>query len=412
MAGGATVLCTVERRSVLLLDATVPVIVGTVIVGGIVHGGGGTRSLALLVGVAAALTLVARRRAPAWTLAVSGGLVLVLFHVEAEAASIAVVAPGVALYSLALTRGRLEQLLAAVATVAAVVVTDVVQRSKVGLLETLGHVTLVGIPLLFAETLRTRRSYVAVLRERLALAEQTRELEAQQRAEHERMRIARDLHDVVAHTLTTINVQAATAAQLLDVNPGHARGALEAIEDASRDAIGELRAILGVLRGGDRAEAPRLPAPGLEDVAELVERERQMGVDVGLAVSGVRPQRLPDGVSLAAYRIVQESLTNVRRHAVGAAVRVELAFAAGGLGVRVENGAARVVGAAADGGGAGRNRGGVAVGTAGADAIGVAGVGIVGMRERAAAVGGTLWAEPVAGGFCVNATLPYAANCA
>jgi signal transduction histidine kinase len=298
---------------------------------------------------------------------------------------IAVLAPAVALYSVGLTRGRLEQLLAAVAAVAAVIVADTLRTSPASIVQTLGHVTFVAIPLLAAEALRTRRSYVSLLLERLELAERTREQEAQQRAEQERMRIARDLHDIVAHTLTTINVQAATAAQLLDRNPGHARAALETIEDASRDAIAELRAMVSVLRDRDHQDVPRAPAPGVENVAELVQRAREAGLEIRLEITGTRPVRLSDAVSLAAYRIVQESLTNARRHATGAPVCVSLSFEPGGLAVAVENGA--------DTAGNSNNAG--------------PGVGIAGMTERAVAVGGSLRAAPLQRGFRVDAALPY-----
>jgi signal transduction histidine kinase len=200
------------------------------------------------------------------------------------------------------------------------------------------------------------------------------------------MRIARDLHDVVAHTLTTINVQAATAAELLDRDPAHARRALETIEDASRDAIDELRAVLGVLRDDDEPDAPLTPAPDVDTVSELVARARQEGVDVRLEVEGERPDQVPDAVSLAAFRIVQESLTNGRRHASGAPVRVLLSFEPAQLSVAVENGA----------GGSGN---GVAA---------TIGVGILGMSERASAVGGTLRAGPLPHGYRVDAALPYA----
>jgi signal transduction histidine kinase len=377
---------TVERRSVLALDASVPLVVGAVIVAaGVLHGGSGAQPLTLAVGLAAAAVLIARRRAPGWTLAISGVLVQILFHLDAEVGSIAVLAPAVALYSLALTRGRLAQLLAAIAAIAAVIVADVLHAGRVSVVQTLGHVALVAIPLLLAETLRTRRTYVSLLLERLALAERTREQEGQRRAEQERMRIARDLHDVVAHTLTTINVQAAIAAQLLDRNPEHARAALETIEDASRDAIAELRSILGVLRDADDADAPRAPAPGVENVAELVQRARDAGLDIRLEVTGTRPDRLSDTVSLATYRIVQESLTNAHRHAAGSTVVVRLSFEPGGLIVAVENGA----GAAGNGNGS------------------APGVGIAGMTERAVAVGGTFRAAPLPSGFRVDADLPY-----
>jgi signal transduction histidine kinase len=369
-----------------VLDAAVPLVVGAVItVGGVLHGGGSARPLALAVGLGAAASLVARRRAPGWTLGLSGGLALLLFHIEPDAGTTAVLAPGVALYSLALTRGRSHQLLAAVAVVGAVIAAEALHPGRPTLLQTLGHALLVAIPLLAAEAHRNRHAYVEILRERLELSERTREQEAQRRAEQERVRIARELHDVVAHTLTTINVQAATAAQLLDRNPGHARAALETIEDASRDAIDELRAILGVLRNADDGEAPLTPTPGLDTVAELVQRSREGGLDVRLDVSGERPARVPDAVSLAAFRIIQESLTNARRHAAGAAIRVSLAFEPSGLAVAVEN----------------------AAGTAG-NGSDARGVGIIGMTERASAVGGTLRAAPRRGGFRVDAELPYA----
>jgi signal transduction histidine kinase len=183
---------------------------------------------------------------------------------------------------------------------------------------------------------------------------------------------------------STINVQAATAAELLDRNPDHARTALDTIEDASRNAIDELRAVLGILREPG-TNAPTAPAPGVDDVSELVSATREGGVDVELEIDGQRPERLAEAVSLAAYRIVQESLTNARRHAAGAPVRVRLSYEPGALAVSVRSAA----GLSANGNGS-------------------TGVGIAGMAERAAAVGGTLSAEPVADGFRVAAELPYA----
>lgn len=357
------------------LDALVPLVVaGVVTVGGVLHEGSDHRPVAIVLGLGAAAALLGRRRAPGWALAVSGALALLLLHLDTAAGATVVIAPAVALYSLALQRGRRAQLLAAAVTVVAIVVVDALHDGNPTLLQTLGHTLLVAIPLLAAEAHRNRDAYISVLRERLALAEQ-----------RERMRIARDLHDVVAHTLTTINVQAATAAQLLDRNPGHARAALETIEDASRDAIGELRAILGVLRDPADGEAPRAPAPGIDAIDDLVARTREGGVTVRLNIDGNQPQRVPDAVSLAAFRVVQESLTNARRHAAGAPVSVNLAYAPGALTVSVESrtGAPRAV----DGAGPG--------------------VGILGMAERARAIGGTLDAGPLPDGFRVAATLPY-----
>jgi signal transduction histidine kinase len=376
----------VPRHSQQLLDALVPLLAAAVIVvGGVVHGGD-AQPIELIVGAAAGASLAGRRRAPGLTLAVTGALALLLLHLQPTAGATAVIAPAVALYSLALRRGSRERAVAAVAAVVAIVAADALHSGASTLLQTLGHVLLVAIPLLIAEVHRTRNANLELLQERLALAERTREQEAERRAEQERLRIARDLHDVMAHTLTTINVQAATAAQLLDSNPAHARTALETIEDASRDAINELRAVLGVLREGADADAPLAPAPGLDRLPDLVARAREEGVEVDLEVSGERPTRLPDAVSLAAFRIAQESLTNARRHAAGADVRIALAFDPGTLGLVVENGTAIVA---------------AVNGTS-------AGVGIMGMRERAVTVGGTFEARPVGGGFRVEARLPYA----
>jgi signal transduction histidine kinase len=375
----------VPRRSQHLLDALVPLLAaGVIVVGGVVHSGD-AQPLELIVGAAAGASLAVRRRAPGITLAVSGALALLLVHLQPTAGASAVIAPAVALYSLAVRRGTRERAVAAVTAVAAIIAAEALHGGAPTVLQTLGHVLLVAIPLLIADVHRTRHAYLELLEERLALAERTREQEADRRAEQERLRIARDLHDIVAHTLTTINVQAATAAQLLDRNPAHARNALETIEEASRDAIGELRAILGVLREGADRDTPLAPAPGLDQLPDLVARAREDGVDVDLEVDGMPPERLTDAVSLAAFRIAQESLTNARRHAAGADVRIGLAFEPETLGLVVENGAPTTA---------------AVNGTS-------AGVGIMGMRERAVTVGGTLEARPVAGGFRVEAQLPY-----
>jgi signal transduction histidine kinase len=382
----------VTRRRESLIDAAVPVLVGAVIViGEALHGGSSVRPLAVALGLAAAGVLWFRRRWPVPTLVVSGLLAAALLHVDGSAGVLAVLAPAVALYSLALARGRRVQLLAGLAAVGAVLAAELLHRGSpthgghASVLQTVGHVLLVAIPLLAAAQVRAHRANVSLLTERLKLSEQAREQEAARRAEQERMRIARELHDVVAHTLTTINVQAATAGQLVDRDPGVARSALEAIEHSSRDAISELRAVLGVLRGREAADAPRMPAPGVNDLAELVQHARDAGLDVEIDVAGAPPGRLSEAVSLAAFRIVQESLTNVRRHAAGARVRIRLDYRTDRIALEVENGP----GAADNANGS------------------TPGVGITGMSERAAALGGTLRASPTATGFRVDAELPY-----
>jgi signal transduction histidine kinase len=377
----------VKRDLSRLIDAAVLVVVGGIaVVGAGLRAESSMRLPAVALALAASAALVGRRRIPTLTLAVSGSLVLALFAIDHSAGTIAVVAPATALYSLALVRGRGHVVLGAVAAVAAVVIADVVfvgGGTHTLTLQTLGHAALVAVPVLAAEALRNHRSYVRLLLERLDLAERTREEEAQRRADQERVRIARDVHDVVAHTLTTINVQAGVARHLIEREPGHAEGALATIETASHDALEELRAILGVLRDSDES-ASLAPVPTLGAIEALVEQARTAN-DVALHVVGQQPERIPEGVQLAAYRIVQESLTNSRRHAPGETAEVTIAFANDRLRLTIENAA-----------------------EPGPEADGADGRGIIGMRERARALGGAFEAGTSDGRFRVSAELPYA----
>jgi signal transduction histidine kinase len=378
----------VRRDRWHLLDGAVVLVTGAIIAVGVAaRADPSTRPLALTLGLAAAAALVLRWRAPTATFAVSGGLVLALFTVDRTAGVVAVIAPAIALYSLVLSRGRVHLVGAVVAAAAAVVVGDFFladHHANALTLQTAAHVALVAIPVLAAEALRTRRAYVRLLLERLELAEREREEEAQRRAEQERLRIARELHDVVAHTLTTINVQAGVAAHRSDRDPSHARDALATIEAASHEALDELRAILGVLRDASNGDAPLEPAPDLAAVGALIEQARSTGLDVSFAVEGDEPERVSEAVQLAAFRILQESLTNARRHAPGAAARVTLAYGADRLRLTIENET--------------DNAGG---------ANGRPGVGILGMRERATALGGILQARRAGERFRVEAELPY-----
>lgn len=372
-----------------LIDLGVLLFVGAVaVVGAGVRAEAANRPSAIGLAIAASAVLVLRRRAPTVALVLSGGLVLTLFAVDRAAGTIAVVAPAAALYSLALVRGRGHIVVGAVVAAAAVIVADTFLAGHNGhglTLQTLGHAALVAVPVLAAEALRNHRSYVRLLLERLELAERTREEEARRRAEQERLRIARDLHDVVAHTLTTINVQAGVAKHLLQRDPGHAEGALATIESASHEALQELRAVLGILRETGDGDAPLDPAPSLADIDGLIEQAREGGVDIDLQVEGERPERVPDAVQLAAFRIVQESLTNSRRHAPGTATSVVIGYRPDRLMLTIENAAANGHNAAS-------------------------GTGILGMRERAVALGGTLDVGSEEGRFCIAADLPYGAG--
>jgi signal transduction histidine kinase len=219
-------------------------------------------------------------------------------------------------------------------------------------------------------------------RERWVEARRTREEEARRRAGEERLLIARELHDVLAHNISLISVQAGVALHLMDERPEQARTALEAIRQASGETLREMRAVLDVLRADE--QAPRAPTAGLARLEEIVSRSAAAGLDVELDVEG-EPRPLPAGVDLAAFRIVQEALTNVTRHAQAAHATVRLTYGEDELTVQVDD----------DGRGDGEQV------TAGG------GNGIPGMRERAAALGGSLEAgRREGGGFRVRARLP------
>jgi signal transduction histidine kinase len=234
--------------------------------------------------------------------------------------------------------------------------------------------------------LATVTEIVHVRRERAAeIAHSARE-EQLRRASDERLRIARDLHDVVAHNISLINVQASVALHLVDEQPERAGAALRAIKDASKDALEELRSVLDILRAGD--EAPRAPTPTLDDVDQLIERAAATGLDVVIDVQGVR-RRLPQPVEVAAYRVVQEALTNVVRHAGSAPTIVSLSYSPESIVVQVDDN------------GTGSPPNGTASGTTGT------GSGLLGMRERVAALGGRLDAAArPSGGFRVRAWIP------
>ncbi|MFC8872373.1 sensor histidine kinase [Streptomyces sp. NPDC057148] len=227
-----------------------------------------------------------------------------------------------------------------------------------------------------SELARTRREQWAKERAERAQA-------ARRRADEERLRIARELHDVLAHSISVINVQAGVGLALLDTDPEQARTALTTIKAKSKEALGEVRQVLDTLR--TPGDAPRTPAPGLDRLPELVGQAASAGLTV--EVEG-EPPALPPGTDLAAFRIVQEALTNVVRHSGSRHARVCLARDGGVLRLRVDD----------DGPATGAEAGG-------------SGNGLAGMRERATALGGAIEAGPRPdGGFRVLATLPIGAG--
>jgi signal transduction histidine kinase len=238
-------------------------------------------------------------------------------------------------------------------------------------------------------------------RERAVETARTRAEEAERRASQERLRIAREIHDLVAHNMSMINVQASTALHLIDREPERAQVALEAIKSASKDALVELRSVLGVLRRADE-DAPRSPTPGVDRLEELVANAAGAGLAVDMVVDGNR-RPLPPTADLAAYRIVQEALTNITRHARATAATIRLEYGTRDLVVQVDdNGQGGPAGTSAT-----TSATTSAAASAGMDGEGMDGNGIAGMRERAVVLGGTLQAgRRPEGGFRVRAWLP------
>ena len=253
--------------------------------------------------------------------------------------------------------------------------------------ESLEDLAWMGMGVAIGDAVRTRRAYVAAIEERAVRAEQSRDEEARRRVAEERLRIARELHDIVAHHLALINVQAEVAVHAVRQQPEQAEEALSHVRQAARTGIEELSTVLTVLRRGDDPEASTEPTPGLTRLAGLLDSVAAAGLQVAHHQNGdARP--LPSAVDLAAYRIVQESLTNARKHGRHPTAHLRLSYTRDGLMIAVEN----------------RVGPGFAAGPR-------TGHGLTGMRERAASVGGTLAAGPDASGrFAVHAFLPAPAN--
>jgi signal transduction histidine kinase len=318
------------------------------------------------------VALLARRRYPAAVLAVALVTTLTGGFLDARAAWLVLIA---AFVNAVLFRRRRS-------AIASLIIGYAVSVGPPWLIGSPGHTSPVTALALLAGliTLLSAAELSRARGQRSLAVRRSREEEARRRASEERLAIARDLHDVVAHNISVINVQANTALHLMDRQPERAREALTAIHEVSRQALGELRSVLGVLRT-DGDSAPLAPSPGLEHLGELALRARSAGIAVRLVEEGpARP--LPADVDVAAYRIVQEALTNAVRHSGGRSATVRVCYDADALMIEVDDdGSARVPV--------------------------LPGHGVAGMSERARALGGTLDAGPRPGsGFRVLARLP------
>jgi signal transduction histidine kinase len=345
-------------------------------------------SLALVLLAVSCLPLLLRSRWPVQvavaTVAVDLAIFVAVSSVSPEPASV-----GFALYAVATrtdrrTAWRVGLISAGVLTAAALVCHPGLAELPNNLAYAPWAISAAAV----GDAVRSHREVLAAALERAVRAERTREEEALRRVGEERIRIARDLHDVVAHHITLVNAQAGVAHHLMRSDTDTAYLALERIRDTSRTALDELRATVGLLRSSSEPDSPREPTPGLAGLDSLLDSFRHAGlrivVDRGCPAG---PLAEVTGLTdLAAYRIVQEALTNTRKHAGPTTARVALDLRADTLYITVED----------DGGGA-----------AGAGRGEGTGHGMIGMRERARAAGGTLIAGPrPAGGFRVHAELP------
>ncbi|CAL9517692.1 histidine kinase [Streptomyces sp. NPDC058947] len=279
---------------------------------------------------------------------------------------------------------RVYGLVTMLAVITAAVFADSMDHLSL-LLRTIGPFFWLLLPLAAGNMTRMRRAYLHAVQARAEHAERTREEEARLRVTEERVRIARELHDVVAHHMALANAQAGTAAHLALTSPEQSRKILTDLTGTTSAALRELKAALGLLRERDDADGggPPEPSPGLARLPELVSACESAGLEVAVSTEG-EPQPLSPGVDLTAYRIVQEALTNVTKHAAAEAAHVQLAYTGSRLLITVTNDGPSKPEAA-------RGRG----------------FGVMGMRERARSIGGDLCAGPrPQGGFEVTTALP------
>ena len=330
------------------------------------------RAAGIALGVVETLALLWRRRHP----------VAVVVAVSAAAVAIAAVGAwllpfqaAVALFTLAAAGGPRARAigLASVAAIAATLWSA--EHSPFG--EATARVVFLVAAWLLGESVGSRRAYVREIEEKAERLEREHETEARRAAAEEQARIARELHDVVAHALSVIVVQAGAAGEVLDSDPGRVREPIRAIDAAARSALADLRRVLGMVHGDAEYE----PQPGLGRLDSLIEQVRATGLEVSLEIEGA-PRPLPAAVDLSAYRIVQEALTNTLRHSGAARAHVRVRF---GDEIRLEI----------------RDDGrGDANGTTHAG-------GLIGMRERVALLGGSVDAGSGRGGvYVVTARIP------
>ena len=346
----------------------------------------GSHAITYLLVAGCFVPLALRRTRPYAALALTGVFALV-YGVRPGPPAFTLLGPMIALYSAAaLTPRRRVGWLAPVVIAAALAIPLIAASENTRWLrESVSAVVLMSAAAFLGDSARSRREYVEAVEQRAVEAERTREEEARRRVDEERIRIAREVHDVLAHSLSIVTVQAAAAETLIERDPARARESIGHIRATGKQALAELRSMLDVMRTGE-GDARLDPAASIADVENLVAPVREAGFDVRLLVDGDL-EGVPAFASVSGYRIVQEALTNAVRHASPTRIDVRVEAAPDWLAIEVDD----------DGIGAS--------GSAGAN--GAYGHGIRGMRERVEALGGTFAAGPrEVGGFSVTARIP------
>ncbi|MGQ5695544.1 sensor histidine kinase [Rhodococcus erythropolis] len=375
-----------EHPRTIDLALTILVLLATWTAHRIALDGNDTREVTVvgvLVTAIAAATIVFRRRYPFSALAVAVLLGVLMIALSAPPNAGTGSAAMVCLYYVASTSDRRRTFFAAVSTVSSLMLVTIFLGVGNNLLqEALGLLAWLLMASFAGAEVRSRRAYLESVEARAVQAERMREDEARHRVVEERMRIARDLHDVVAHHIALVNLQVGVASHLIGKDPEKATTALRGVEETSKAALDEIRATVGVLRDPQDGDRSMKPAPGLSDLPALVDQFVSAGMEIEVrAVGSLRP--LGPAVDLTAYRIIQEALVNASKHALPGAVSVSLSYEAEVLVLSVENSGTAV------------------------PSTSPPGYGLLGMKERAQAMGGEVSAGFRAdGGFRVDAQLP------
>ncbi len=339
---------------------------------------GHPRGTGIALALAQTLPLLLRRRFPLPVLAaVLAALIATHFALDV----LPLFALGVAVYTVASHTERRIALSAALLTLLVLLIPPIHHGGGGGARESFVHVIIFAAAAwILGDNVRTKRAYYRELEERAERLEREKEEGTRRAAAEEKARIARELHDVIAHSVSVMVVQAAAAGDVFEKQPERAREALSSIEESGRSALTELRRLLGIVRSDEHGS--REPQPGLAALEVLVEQTRATGLDVNLELEGELGE-LPAGVDLSAYRIVQEALTNTLKHAQATRARVRLVRGEQELAIEITDDGAGPVAESKDG------------------------HGLIGMQERVALLGGVLEAGPGEnGGFAVKACFP------